>query len=63
METQKEILKVKIVNKDETKTKKYNLKDIKIIKDVEVDTEEEINDNDLKELEKLEELDKKDMNN
>ena len=63
VETLKEVLKVKIVNKDETKTKKYNLKDIKIIKDVEIDTEEEINDSDLKELEKLEELDKKDMNN
>lgn len=63
VETLKEIVKVKIVNKDETKIKKYSIKDIEVIKDVEVECDEDINDNDLRELKKLEELDKKDMNN
>lgn len=62
IETLKELLKVKIVDKDGTKTKKFYLKDIEIIKDVEVEDEDNIDDNDLRELEKLEELDKKDMN-
>lgn len=62
VETLREILKVKIVNKDETKIKKYKLSDIEIIKDVEIENDENINENDLKELKKLEELDKKDMN-
>lgn len=63
VETLKETVKVKIVNKDETKIKKFNVKDIKVIKDVETDVEDNIDENDLKELEKLEELDKEDMNN
>ncbi len=62
VETLKELLRVKIVQKDETKIKKVNVKDVEIIKDVE-DTDEEIDENDLKELKKLEELDKNDMNN
>ena len=63
VETFKELLKVNITNKDEIKTKKFNIKDVKIIKDVEVEDNQNIDENDLKELEKLEELDKKDMNN
>lgn len=63
VETLKEMLRVKIVQKDETKIKKVNVKDVEIIKDVEDDDEEEIDENDLKELKKLEELDKNDMNN
>lgn len=63
VETLREIAKVKIVDKDETKIKKYNIRDIEIIKDVEIEADEDINDNDLKELKKLEELDKNDMNN
>lgn len=63
VETLKEIVKVKIINKDETKIKKFNVKDIKIIKDAETTDEENIDENDLKELEKLEELDKEEMNN
>ena len=62
VETLKETVRVKIVNKDETKFKKYNVKDIEIIKDVEVSNEDGIDESDLRELEKLEELDKKDMN-
>ena len=63
VETLKEVVRVKIVNKDETKFKKFNVKDIVIIKDAQEEEEDVFNDNDLKELEKLEELDKKDMNN
>jgi len=63
VETLKEILKVKIEDKDGTRIKKFNIKDIEIIKDVELEEDETIDDNDLKELEKMEELDKKDMNN
>lgn len=63
VETLKEIVKVKIVNKDETKIKKYSVRDIEVIKDAEVEVDEDINDNDLKELKKLEELDKNEMNN
>lgn len=62
VETLKEIVKVKIVDKDQTKIKKFNAKDIKIIKDVEVQ-EDNIDESDLKELKKMEELDKNDMNN
>lgn len=63
VETLKELLKVKIVEKDETKVKKFNINDVVIIKDVEVQDDESLDQNDLKELEKLEELDKEDMNN
>ena len=61
VETLKEILKVKIQDKDETKFKKFPVSEIVVIKDVEESEDEEIEDNDLKELEKLEELDKNDM--
>lgn len=61
VETLKELLKVKIVQKDQTKIKRVNIKDVEIIKDVE-DADEEIDENDLKELKKLEELDRNDMN-
>ena len=63
VEILKEILKVKIEQKDETKIKKFNLKDIEIIKDAEDTEEEAIDENDLKELEKMEELDKEEMHN
>lgn len=62
VETLKEILKVKIVNKDQVKFKRVNAKDVKIIKDVEIQ-EEKLDENDLKELKKLEELDKRERNN
>ena len=51
VETLKELLKVKIVQKDETKIKKFNIKDVQIIKDVE-ETDEDLEDSDLKELKK-----------
>ena len=63
VETLKELIKVKITLKDETKFKKFHIKDIEIIKDVEEPAEDGIDDRELKELQKLEELDKKDMNN
>lgn len=58
VETLKEILKVKIVNKDQVKFKRVNAKDVKIIKDAQIQ-EEKLDENDLKELKKLEELDRK----
>ena len=64
VETLKELVKVKIEDKDNVKIKKFNAKDIVIIKDVEVEDEDNnIEDSELKELEKLEELDKEDMEN
>lgn len=62
VETLKELLKVKIVQKDETKIKKFNIKDVEIIKDVE-ETDEELDNSDIRELKKLEQLDKNDLNN
>ena len=61
VETLKEVLKVKIENKDDIMIKKYPAKDVVVIKDVEEEQEENIDENDLKELEKMEELDKEDM--
>ena len=61
VETLKEIVKVKIEEKDNTKIKKFPVSEIKIIKDAQIE-EETVEDSELKELEKLEELDKKDMN-
>ena len=58
IETLKEIVKVKFKDSDETFFKKYNAKDIKIIKNVEK-VEDNINKEDLAELKKMEELDKK----
>lgn len=65
LETLKEIVKVKFKDGDETFFKKYNAKDIKIIKNIEKEQDnidkEELED--LAELEKLEELDKKEKQN
>ena len=61
VETLKEVLKVKIENKDDIMIKRYPAKDVIVIKDVEEEQEENIDENDLKELEKMEELDKEDM--
>ncbi len=63
VETLKEIVKVKIEDKDSIKHKRFPIDKIKIIKDVETEEDDEVEDSDLKELEKLEELDKQDMNN
>lgn len=62
VETLKELLKVRIEDKDDIKIKKFKAGDVVIIKDVEVEDSETEEDNDLKELEKLEELDKEDRN-
>lgn len=61
VETLKELVKVKIQNKDDIIIKKFQAKDIVIIKNVEED-DDEIDDKDLIELEKLEELDIDNMN-
>ena len=53
----KEVLKVKIVDKDETKIKKFHISEVKIIKDVEEPSDEEIDESTLKELEKMEKTD------
>ena len=67
VETLKEIIRVKLKDGDETFFKKYEAKDIKVIKDVEKEQDdlEVENEEDLKELqklEKLEQLDKKNSN-
>ncbi len=62
LETLKEIVKVKFKDGDETFFKKYNVKDIKIIKNIEKE-QDNINKEELAELKKLEELDKKDLKN
>ena len=59
VETLKEMVKVKIENKDDIKIKKYPISEITIIKDAK-EEEEHIDENDLKELEEMEALDKKD---
>ena len=64
LETIKEIVKVKFKDGDETFFKKYNAKDIKIIKNIEKEKEQDnISNEDLAELKKMEELDKKDKKN
>lgn len=60
VETLKEILKVKIVDKDDVKFKKFGIKDIEIIKDAQI-VDDDIDENDLRELKKLEQLDKNEM--
>lgn len=67
VETLKEVLKVKFKDGDDTFFKKYEAKDIKIIKDgskedntLEVENPEDLKE--LEELEKLEEMDKKNNN-
>ena len=62
LETIKEIVKVKFKDGDETFFKKYNAKDIKIIKNIEKE-QDNISNEDLAELKKMEELDKKDKKN
>ena len=62
IETLKEIVKVKFKDGEETFFKKYNSKDIKIIKNIEK-KQEEISKEDLAELKKMEELDRKDKKN
>lgn len=62
LETLKEIVKVKFKDGDETFFKKYDVKDIKIIKNIEKE-QEAISKEDLAELKKMEELDKRDKKN
>ncbi len=62
IETLKEIVKVKFKDGEETFFKKYNAKDIKIIRNIEKQ-QEDISKEDLAELKKMEELDKKDKKN
>ena len=65
VETLKEIIRVKLKDGDETFFKKYEAKDIKVIKDVEKEQDdlEVENPEDLKELQKLEKLEQLDKNN
>ena len=63
VETLKEVVKVKIVDKDDIKMKKFNVKDIEIIKDAEDEQEDDVDENDLNELKKMEEMDQKELNN
>lgn len=60
VETLKEMIKVKFKDGDDTFFKKYNAKDVKIIKDVEKEDDkiEAENPEDLKELQELEKLEK-----
>ena len=62
VETLKEIIRVKLKDGDETFFKKYEAKDIKVIKDVEKEQDDlnVENEEDLKELQKLEKLDELD---
>jgi hypothetical protein len=65
IETLKEVVRVKIKDGDGYLFKKYNAKDIKIIKDADVEKvdEEEIkNKKELDELEKLEKIDIEEKN-
>ena len=65
VETLKEIVKVKFHDEEDTFFKKYNSKDVKIIKNVEKedDSIETDNPEDLKELQELEKLEKMDEKN
>lgn len=60
LETLKEIVRVKIQEKDEVKHKKFSVKDIKVIKDAQIEYDE-VEDSELKKLEELEELDKEEF--
>ena len=63
VETLKEIIKVKLKDGEDTFYKKYNVKDIVVIKDgQENDTIEAESEEELKELQKLENLEKLDSN-
>ena len=62
VETLKEVVKVKVKDGEISKIKKYDAKDIKVLKDVvkeQADSEEKEYQNELKELEKLEKEDSK----
>lgn len=65
VETLKEIVRVKLKDGEDTFFKKYQARDIKIIKDVETEQDnlELENPEDLKELQKLEKLDELDKKN
>ena len=66
IETLKEVVKVKLKDGDDYFFKKYDAKDIKIIKNIEkekMDLEEKNNLEELEELEKLEELETNENNN
>ena len=64
IETLKEIIKVKLNDGEETYYKRFNAKDIKIIKDAEDEGKLDVeNQEDLKELEKLEKLEEMDSKN
>ena len=60
----KEIIKVRLNDGEETYYKRFNAKDIKIIKDAEDEGKLDVeNQEDLKELEKLEKLEEMDSKN
>lgn len=66
VEILKEVLKVKIKDGDDFCYKKFDAKDVKVIKDSKknlIDEEEKANYKELQELEKLEKLDQKNKNN
>ncbi len=64
IETLKEIVKVKLNDGEDTYYKRFNAKDIKIIKDAEDEDKLDVeNQEDLKELEKLEKLEEMDSKN
>lgn len=64
IETLKEIIKVRLNDGEETYYKRFNAKDIKIIKDAEDEGKLDVeNQEDLKELEKLEKLEEMDSKN
>lgn len=64
LEILKEIVKVKLVDKeDNVFHKKYELKDIKIIKDVEKNVENDEDDEELKKLEKLDKIERQNNQN
>lgn len=65
VETLKEIVKIKFKDGDDTFFKRYPVKDVKVIKDIEKedDTIEAENPEDLKELEELEKLEKLEKKN
>ena len=64
IETLKEIIKVKLNDGEESYYKKFNAKDVKIIKDAEEEEGLDVeNKEDLRELEELEKLEKMDSNN
>jgi hypothetical protein len=66
VETLAERVRVKITSGDNFTYKKYNVKDITVIKDavkeqIEAENNDDENSEDIKELERLEELDKEDL--